>query len=244
MHYEERQVKEAFRLYAALAAQGYGDKEALRLYLADDVVRGLVEEFAQEVECTVIPAGDQLYLVPVAISSPFHISNQTLKEKYLPTRSANEDIYLMYVAIIVLFGEFYDSYQTIEPTRDFLPVDLWLNRLNECLLAIKQIGPEELGKKELEQEYNWSQVVEKWDALNDLKEKVKTQDGRTRSRLAFINTVRKFLEEQDLVKDLGEDELALTEKARTIIQRYYMEVEHNQSILEFIYQASQPGEGE
>ena len=131
MHYEERQVKEAFRLYAALAAQGYGDKEALRLYLADDVVRGLVEEFAQEVECTVIPAGDQLYLVPVAISSPFHISNQTLKEKYLPAHAANADIYLMYVAIIVLFGEFYDSYQTIEPTRDFLPVDLWLNRLNE-----------------------------------------------------------------------------------------------------------------
>ena len=33
MHYEERQVKEAFRLYASLAAQGYGDKEALRQYL-------------------------------------------------------------------------------------------------------------------------------------------------------------------------------------------------------------------
>lgn len=244
MHYEERQVKEAFRLYASLAAQGYGDKEALRQYLADDVVRGLVEEFAQEVECTVIPAGDQLYLIPVAISSPFHISNQALKEKYLPAHAVNADIYLMYVAIIVLFGEFYDSYQTIEPTRDFLPVDAWLNRLNECLLAIKEMDPEELEKKELELEYNWSQLVEKWDALNDLREKVKTQDGRTRSRLGFLYSVRRFLEDQNLVRDLGEDELALTEKARTIIQRYYMEVEHNQRILEFIYQAGQPREGE
>jgi hypothetical protein len=243
MQYEERQVKAAFRLYASLAAKGYGDKEALRLYLADDVVRGLVEEFAQEVECAVIPAGDQLYLVPMAVSSPFHISNQGIKDRYLPAYAVNADIYLMYAAIIVLFGEFYDSYQTIEPTRDFLPVDLWLNRLNERLLALKEMEPAELEKAELEQEYNWRSVVEKWDALDDLREKAKAQDSRTRSRLAFLYTVRKFLEDQDLVKDLGEDELALTEKARTIIQRYYMEVEHNQSILEFIYQAGQPKGG-
>ena len=238
MFYEERQVKEAFRLYASLAVKGYGDKEALRLYLADDVVRGLVEEFAREVECTVIPAGDQLYLIPLAISSPFHISNQSLKERYLPGRAVNADIYLMYVAIIVLFGEFYDSYQTIEPTRDFLSIDLWLSRLNERILALKEMELEELEKMEQEQEYNWRQLVEKWDALNDLKEKVKSQDSRTQSRLGFLNAVKKFLEEQDLVRDIGEDEISLTEKARTIIQRYYMEVEHNQSILEFIYQTS------
>jgi len=244
MFYDERQVKEAFRLYAVLAAKGYGDKEALRLYLADDVVRGLVEEFAQEVDCTVIPAGEQLYLIPLAISSPFHISNQRLKEEYLPTHAVNADIYLMYVAIIVLFGEFYDSYQTTEPTRDFLPVDDWLNRLNERLLVLKEMDPEELEKVEREQEYNWRQVAEKWDALDDLKEKVKAQDARTRSRLGFLHTVQKFLEAQDLVRDIGEHELALTEKARTIIQRYYMEVEHNQSILEFIYQSSQQKERE
>ncbi|NLV21248.1 MAG: non-ribosomal peptide synthetase module [Syntrophomonadaceae bacterium] len=242
MFYDERQVKEAFRLYAALAAKGYGDKEALRLYLADDVVRGLVEEFAQEVDCTVIPAGDQLYLIPLAISSPFHISNRRLKEEYLAAHAVNADIYLMYVAIIVLFGEFYDSYQTTEPTRDFLPVTDWLNRLNERLLVLKEMDPEELEKVEREQEYNWRQVVEKWDALDDLREKVKAQDARTRSRLGFLHTVQKFLEAQDLVRDIGEHELALTEKARTIIQRYYMEVEHNQSILEFVYQSSQQKE--
>lgn len=244
MFYEERQVRDAFRLYTALAVKGYGDKEALRLYLADDVVRGLLEEFAQEVECTVIPAGDKLYLIPVAVSSPFHISNQSLKEQYLPAHAVNADIYLMYVAIIILFGEFYDSYQTMEPTRDFISLDNWLTRLNERLLALKEMDPEELIKMEVEQEYNWRQLVEKWDALDDLKEKVKTQDGRTRSRLGFLNMVKKFLEAQDLVKDIGENEMMLTEKAKTIIQRYYMDVEHNRSILEFIYQSSQKKERE
>lgn len=244
MLYDERQVKEAFRLYASLAVKGYGDKEELRLYLADDAVRGLVEEFAQEVECTVIPAGDQIYLVPIAISSPFHISNQTLKDRYLPAHAVNADIYLMYVAIIVLFGEFYDSYQTIEPTRDFIALDNWLSRLNERIMALKEMDLEELEKMEQEQEYNWRQVVEKWDALNDLKEKVKTQDGRTRSRLSFLNTVKKFLEEQDLIRDIGEQELELTEKARTVIQKYYMEEERNRSILSFIYEMSRKKERE
>lgn len=238
MLYDERQVMEAFRLYATLAVKGYSDKEALRIYLADDVVRGLVEEFAQEVECTVIPAGDQLYLIPLTLSSPFHVSNQSLKEQYLPAYAVNADIHLMYVAIIILFGEFYDSYQTMEPTRDFLTLDHWLTRLNERLLALKEIDPTELGKMESELEYNWQQVIEKWDALDDLKETVKAQDARTRSRLGFLNTVKKFLEAQDLIRDIGEDEVTLTDKAQTIIQRYYMEVEHNQRILEFIYRSS------
>jgi hypothetical protein len=242
MYYDERQVKEAFQLYAALAVKGYGDKEELRLYLADDAVRGLVEEFAQEVECAVIPASDKIYMVPTAISSPFHISNQTLKERYLPAHAVNADIYLMYTAIIILFGEFYDSYQNMEPTRDFLSIDQWLNTLNERIMVIKAMDLDELEKMEQEQEYNWRQVVEKWDALNDLKEKVKTQDARTRSRLSFLNTVKKFLEEQDLVKDIGENELELTEKARTIIQRYYMEEERNRNILSFIYEMSRKKE--
>lgn len=239
MIYEQEQVTGAFKLFASLAVKGYGDKDELRLYLADDAVRGLVEQFAREVECTVIPAGDQLYLIPLAVSSPFHISNDTLKRLYLPNRSLNADIYLMYVAIIVLLGEFYDSYQTNEPTRDFLPLSQWLNSLNGRILALKELDPGELEKIEREQEYNWKLVLEKWDALNDLKETAKSQDGRTISRLSFLNVVKKFLESQDLVKDIGEDQLELTEKARTIIQRYYMEVEFNRGILEFIYQLEQ-----
>lgn len=239
MLYEQQQVMGAFRLYATLAAKGHGDKEEMRLYLADDVVRGLVNEFAREVDCTVVIAGDRLHLIPLVVSSPFHVSNDTLKRLYLPQRSVNADIYLMYVAIIVLLGEFYDSYQTTEPTRDFLPLSEWLQSLNGRILALKELDPDELEKIDQEQEYNWRLVVDKWDALNDLRETAKTQDSRTNSRLGFLNVVKRFLEGQDLIKDIGEDELTLTEKARAIVQLYYMEVEHNRGLLEFIYQLDQ-----
>lgn len=235
MPYEQGQVMAAFKLYTELAARGRCDKEAMRLYLADDGVRALVELFAAEVKCAVIPAGDQFYLVPLAISSPLHVSNENLKRQ-LSSRWTNADLYLMYVAVIVFFGEFYDSYQTTEPTRDFLPMRQWLDSMNQRMLALKELDPEELKKLDRAQEYNWSLVAEKWDAWNDLKEGARSQDARSTSRLAFLNTVGKFLQNQDLVSDLGEDEWALTEKARAIVGRYYMDVEHNRGLLDFMYQ--------
>ena len=43
------------------------------------------------------------------------------------------------------------------------------------------------------------------------------------------------MEDQNLVTDIGNDEMELTEKAKTIIQRYYMDYEYNRGILDFIY---------
>lgn len=240
MQYESGQVMAAFKLYSRLAAQGQCEKEAMRLYLADDGVRALVEMFADEVGCVVVMAGDHFYLIPLAVTSPFHVSNENLKRQ-ISSRWVNADLYLMYVAILVFFGEFYDSYQTIEATRDFLPVGHWLESMNRHMRALKEMDPEELRKADREQEYNWSLVAEKWDALNDLKENVRIQDGRSNSRLGFLNTVRRFLIKQGLVIEVGEDELALTEKARAIIGRYYMDAEHNRGLLDFMYRLEYEG---
>lgn len=236
MFYRPEQVREAFKIYIRLAERGCGEREDMRLYFADEEVRGLVDEFAREVDCTIIVVGDYLYLVPLAVSSPFHVSNEAIKKEHLPARATNIDLYTMYVAIIVLFGEFYDSYQTTEPTRDFLPLEEWLNSMNQRIQALKEIDPEELERQSREYEYNWKAVVERWDAMDDLRETARTQDARTVSRLSFLNVVRGFLISQGLIVDVGENEVALTEKARIIIQRYYMEAEFNRGILEFMYQ--------
>ncbi|NLJ78486.1 MAG: non-ribosomal peptide synthetase module [Tissierellia bacterium] len=234
MLYEQEKVIQAFKIYSTLAIEGKGYKDDLRLYIADDSIRGLVNQFAQEVDCTLLVVGDIIYMIPLATYSPFHISNQTLKDKHLPSRAVNADIYMMYIAIIILFGEFYDSYQTTEATRDFIRMEDWLNSVNDKVLGLKGRGEEELLKLEEKYEYNWVAIVEKWDALDDIKEDVR-QTARTISRMSFMNVVRTFLEEQGLVKGIGIDEIQLTEKAKAIIQRYYMELEHNRGILEFIY---------
>lgn len=243
MYYSNDQVMKAFKIYSKLAAEGLGEKDDMRQYLVDDSLRGLIDQFAEEVQCTIFVAGDFIYMVPKTMASNFHISNESIKRDHLPGRATNADIYLMYVSIIVLFGEFYDSYQTTNPTRDFISIEDWLNSVNERILSLKEHRVDKLEEIEKEYEYNWLAILESWDLLDDLKEGVKRQDGRTISRLAFLNISKKFLEDQELIRDIGNDEIELTEKAKTIIQRYYMDYEFNRGILNFMYDMDENLEG-
>ncbi|HLR35951.1 MAG TPA: DUF6063 family protein [Tissierellales bacterium] len=244
MEYRSTEVIKAFNIYSKLALKGYENRDELRLYTTDDKIRELVDNFAHEVDCTIILAGEYVYMVPISTDSPFHISNEEIKRRYLPARAKNIDIYLMYVAIIILFGEFYDSYQSLEPTRNFIPIDKWLKSVNNYMATLDEMDREELKEYEKEQEYNWGGLLEKWNALDDIRENVKTQDARTNSRIGFLNVVKKFLENQNLVVDIGNEEIELTEKAKTIIQRYYMDYEYNRGILDFMYELERKGEEE
>lgn len=235
MDYRQDEVMKAFQIYAKISRKGYSEGDELRLYLAEDKVRGLVDQFAKEVECTIFSVGERLYFVPLALNSPFHISNDTLKKSYFTGKTVNADIYFMYVTIIILIGEFYDSYQTTEPTREFISMSDWLEQVNDRLETLQAIEVEEIKELEKEYEYNWSTIIGKWADMDDLKETAKSQSGRTISRLSFLHTVKKFLVAQELVQDIGNDELQLTEKAKVIVQRYFMELEYNRGILEFIY---------
>ena len=75
-------------------------------------------------------------------------------------------------------------------------------------------------------------------ALDDVKEKAKKQAGVSASRVSFLNMTKNFLERQDIIKDIGNNEFEITEKTKVIIQRYYMDYEYNRGLLDFIYQFS------
>lgn len=236
MVYDNEQIIQGFKLFSMLSAKGYSEKEELRLYMADESIRGLVDQFAKEVDCTIFISGDYIYMIPVSRSSIYHVSNDSIKKDHMPAKyNSNLDLYMMYVSIIVLFGEFYDSYQTMEATRDFLPMDEWISSLDERIISLKEHGDEKLKELDKEYDYNWSAVMNKWEDMDELKENVKNQDGRTTSKRSFLNVVRQFLITKDLVRDIGNDELELTEKAKTIIQRYYMEYDYNRGILDFMF---------
>jgi len=236
MHYDNEVVLRAFRLYAELSKHGMVEQEGLRQYMGDDEVRGLVDQFAREVDCLTVAAGDQLLFIPYARLSPFHVSNETIKKTYLRTNAVNADLYLMYVAIIVFVGAFYDSYQSIEPTRIFIPLEDWLMLVDERIEGLKAHDPEILKSYEKQFSYNWSAIIEKWDAMDAIKETAKRQSGNTISRFSFMDTVRRFLLSEHLAVEVGENELAMTEKTKIIVQRYFMELQYNRGILQFLYQ--------
>ncbi|WP_209120965.1 DUF6063 family protein [Alkalihalobacillus sp. BA299] len=235
MNYPEQKIMKAFQIYTKLARDGKAGAEEVQQYKADDNIRSLLDNFTREVDCVVIMTSEEVFLVPHTKLSPFHVSNDWLKKNYLRSGATNGDIYLLYFSTIVLFGNFYDSYQSPEPTRQFIRLDEWIQLIDERIDQLTAHSEEDLKELEKEFSYNWTIITEKWKDMDDIKETAKKQTGNTISRLSFIDTVKRFLVDQELIQEIGNEEITLTEKAKTIIQRYFMEVEYNKGIFEFIY---------
>lgn len=232
--YKEEDIMQAFSIYKVLAAKGKISMKEARAFIYDENVRNLVSAFADQVRCIILTQGDELILLPIAASSVHHVSNETLKRTYLSSRATNLDIYMMYVAIIILFGEFYDSYLVKTPTRDFITREEWLDQINYRISTLLALGEERLKQLDEDLEYNWYALCQKWDDLNEVKDGVKA-DGRSVSRLAFLKQVVDFLVAQDFIRIIGNDELEITDRAKSIVERYYMEESYNRGILEILY---------
>ncbi|PAV30773.1 non-ribosomal peptide synthetase module [Virgibacillus profundi] len=241
MNYPEEKVMQAFSKYTILARDGVADKEVVQLYTADDDIRSLLDRFANEVNCVLIRTTDNLYMVPETRLSPFHVSNDWIKRNYLRSDAVNADIYLLYFATIVLFGSFFDRYNSQEQTLQFITLADWVTAMNERIHHLQSHDEEVLVDLEKEFSYNWRAIIDKWEDMDDIKETAKRQSGNTISRLSFIDTAKRFLIMEGLLKEIGNHEVTITEKAKIIIQRFFMDASYNNNIFEFIY-AEEEGE--
>lgn len=235
MRFDSQEVEQAFELYRELALKGVISGDKANTYKLNEAIYTLTNQFVDKLDADCITVGQEVHLIPKTKLSPFHISNESIKRHFLGSKSSNSDIYLMYLCSIVLIGSFYNSYQSNEPTIDFMTYEVWVQQVNERIESLKRHDQEQLEKLEKEYSYRWSAIIEKWETLDELKESASRQTGRTMSRLSFIDTVRRFLEEYDLVEFIGQNEVSLTEKTKVIVGRYFMEREFNRGILEFLY---------
>lgn len=244
MRYNQEDVLKAFSVFTELAQKGVVGSDFAKSYKVEEDVRALTDHFVSMNDADCIVVGQELYLIPKTKLSPFHISNEQLKKMHLPSKATNVDLYLLYFCTIVLIGCFYNSYTTKEPTLDFITMDRWLDEVNKRMDSVKEHDEETLKEMEKEFSYRWTALIEKWDALDDLKETATRQTGNTLSRMSFLNTVRKFLQNYDLIEQIGDGEFAITEKTKVIVGRYFMEQEFNRGIMEFLYSFEEVEEGE
>ncbi|WP_296822179.1 DUF6063 family protein [uncultured Megasphaera sp.] len=181
MELSQNKIFQAFDVYARLAARGELQKQEVTVLWEDDEVRHLVENFARHVQCIIIDDAENYYLIPLSMESPFHISNETFKRKYMPAKAINMDMYLLYLAVIVLFGCFYDNYQTSDPA-EFVTMAWWLEQMDYCIDSLKHQDDEVLRQKEKEFNYNWLALVRKWTDMDSLKETVRPAADQCRRR--------------------------------------------------------------
>lgn len=235
MYYDGENVMKAFKLYTKLAREGSIKDEDFQQYMSINEVSELIDLYAKEMDCILFIASNQLYMVPKTMSSPFHVNNEYLRKTYFKSGATNSDLYLAYFATIVLLGEFYNSYTTKEPTLHYLKLERWVEAVSEKIEVLSQHPEERLKELEKEHSYNWVSIIKNWNALDTIKESAKSQKGQTLSRLSFIHTVKNFLIKEKVINDIGNDEVELTERAKMIVQRYFMNLEHNNAILQFLY---------
>ncbi|KAB2953673.1 non-ribosomal peptide synthetase module [Heliorestis acidaminivorans] len=233
--YSSQDVLQAFRLYARLAEDSVLSGEAIHSYIHNEEVQSLLEQFAQEVDCVVLRAGEELHLVPQSKVSSFHLKNESIR-KYLGAQATNIDLYMMYFSILVFIGQFYNNFQSTAVQRDFLTTEAWLQQINERIETLRQQGEAELLRYGQEMQYNWLPIIEKWDAINDIKESALKQKGKTISHFSFLDKVLQFMIDEKIVKQIGEEEYELTEKSQVIVQKYFMDLDHNRNILKFMFQ--------
>jgi hypothetical protein len=242
MNYEEKDVVSAFKLYSDLACNGHCLIKDYSDYLVNDAVRGLLDLYSEQVNSAVIVTSDQILLIPLVAISPFHVSNERIRRDYLTSKHQVGDVYLLYFSVIVFFGLFYDSYHTTETVLDFVSMNQWLEAVSAHILTLSEHDTEKLSYYEKDLNYNWRSIIDKWNALDDTNENVKVQDGRTSSRISFLNLVKTFLLDQECLIELGNFELGLTDQAKDIVSKYYMELEYNRGILELIYKEADHGD--
>lgn len=237
--YHRDDVERSFRLFAQLMREGKvaREQDGYRDYTVHGAVRDLAELYSAEVDAVLEKTSDYLYLIPKVTDSYFHIKNTRIKQ-YLPNGATNLDVYLMYFAILVLFGAFYNSYESSEPTRDFLTYDEWMRLIDERItsLADHQAETDEASE---DLEWNWTGVVKRWGELDHLRENAKKLDARQNTRFGYMQRYFNFLQDQDLAEDQSNQEIVLTEKAKVIVQRYFMNKEYNRGILQFMYEFDQ-----
>ncbi|GIP37913.1 hypothetical protein J31TS4_11930 [Paenibacillus sp. J31TS4] len=235
MSYSEQAVMQAFELFAGLMSEGKQAGKDIEAYLMNDDVRSLTEKFAWRVDCVIVQAGEVLYLVPKTGFSPFHIRTEEVRRE-LGSQFNNADVYMMYLCILVFIGEFYCSFQSSQIQRDFLTISEWMVKVGERVETLSEHGEEALQRYGRDFDVNWTVIIDKWDAMNDVREAAVRQSGRTISRFNFLYKTCDFMKKQGIIHEIGEDEYELTEKTQMIVQRYFMESEYNRGILQFMYQ--------
>ena len=83
--------------------------------------------------------------------------------------------------------------------RSFIGIEEWTALVNERIALLKTHPEAELREMEKEFSYNWTALIEKWSAMDDIKETAARQSGNTISRVSFMDSVRKFLVAQELM---------------------------------------------
>ena len=179
------------------------EQKLFRAYTEEETVQNLVKSQAEEAISTVERYGNTIYLIPKEENVFLGFSKAKLKEILCKSGGTDKDFYLSQFVILTLLVEFYDGQGSSSKSREYLRVGELQNRISERLQeGVANTTEEEEEKKGIA----FRNMLEAYEAL-------RSDDKGSKSRTTkegFLHHILKFLEKQNLVDYVEEDEMIKT----------------------------------
>lgn len=179
-------------------------RELFRAYTEKDSVMELVKQQGNIAECDIERYGDTIYLIAREDNVFLGFSKGELKNQLCKSAGTDKDYYLSQFIILTILLEFYNGQGSSSKIRDFIRV----GELSNCVLERLNEGVKMSEEEQQDSGLAFKNMYEAFEAL-------RSTDGNSKAKTTkegFMHTILKFLEKQNLIIYIEEDDMVKTSK--------------------------------
>ena len=199
-------------------------------YVNSSEVGNLTDKIAEKMGFEIYQMDNTLNLCVMLDNKIFGYTNEELKRK-VKMLNKNEDIYLMYFIILTIITCFYRESGLSSP-RSYLSLSELLETID---IKFKSLVKDDIEKTSKENEYNFVDIKNVWDRLQDAREDIVS--GGKNDKISFVKLVLNFLEEEKLIYfDEERQIISITTRFKAIVYFYFENSKENKNrLLEYVY---------
>jgi hypothetical protein len=234
MDYSRKTITTALELFKALLENNSVDAESHETLVSK--VRFDLEtlNFFREViepvfEVKLINMTDRFYLTAGRAGGIFTYNNEEMRKELGVT--VNRELYLCSFIVMTLLAAFYDSEDSIEPSRESLILSDLSEMVSEGFREL--VLDENVDLIENESRVNLREPSVLWFDLPYKVSGAKQHRG-SRSQYNYLLKTGDFLEKHGLVKVFQDRQVFPGERLHSLVVQYYNNLEHKNEILETI----------
>lgn len=207
MAYEMEEIRLSQSIFYQLLCDGKltssKEPDLFRAYVEQEEVMNLVKSQGEVADCIIERYGSVIYLMPDISNNVLGFSKMELKKELCKSNGTDRDYYLSQFIILTLLVEFYDGQGSRSKSRDFIKIGELQNIVSERL----RVGAEHEAEEEMDKTgLDYQSMYEAFEALKSGEKNSRTKTTKE----GMMNNLMDFLEKQDLIVYIQEDEMIKT----------------------------------
>jgi len=174
-----------------------------KAYTENEIIMDLVKQQGKIANCTIERYGNVIYLIPNEDNYYLGYSKNQLKKELCKSNATDKDYYLSQFVILVILIEFYYGQGSSSKAREYMKVGELLNSISIRLIE----GASNKNEEDEEQDgLAFSNMLESFEALRS----EETGSRAKTTKEGLIHTILTFLQKQELIDYIEEDEMIKT----------------------------------